>query len=129
MNTRFESLAARCPVVATAVDGTPEVVVNGQTGLTVPPGDSAQLGDAICLMLHNPEIRHAFGRQGRMLVEAEFNQAKQIRETEDLYQRALGLRQGWVDHTISNSHTVSETTAKTLVVRHKCLCTRNQGKL
>jgi len=113
----IESLAARCPVVATAVDGTPEVVVNGQTGLTVPPGDSAQLGDAICLMLHNPEIRHAFGCQGRMLVEAEFNQAKQIRETEDLYQRALGSRQEWVDHTISNAQHMRESTAKTLVAR------------
>ncbi len=33
----IESLAAGCPVVATAVDGTPEVIVDGETGLTVPP--------------------------------------------------------------------------------------------
>ncbi len=44
----IESLAAAKPVVATAVDGSAEVVVDGKTGLTVPRGDHLALSEAIC---------------------------------------------------------------------------------
>jgi glycosyltransferase involved in cell wall biosynthesis len=81
----IESLAAGRPVVATAVDGTPEVVVHGFTGLTVPPGDSCRLAEAICILLRSPEMRHNFGRQGRQWVETHFKQEKQVRETQGFY--------------------------------------------
>ncbi len=84
----IESLAACRPLVATAVDGTPEVVVNGRTGLTVPPGNPSELASAICCFLRNPGIVDTYGRQGRDLVEQEFSQEKQVRETSALYVRA-----------------------------------------
>jgi glycosyltransferase involved in cell wall biosynthesis len=83
-----ESLAASRPLVATAVDGTPEVVVNGRTGLTVPPGNPAELAKAICHFLGNPGLVHEYGRQGRQWVEQEFSQEKQVRQTSNLYTRS-----------------------------------------
>jgi glycosyltransferase involved in cell wall biosynthesis len=81
----IESLAAGTPVVATAVDGTPEVVIHERTGLTVPPGAPEELAAAICTLLADPELRAGFGSAGRAWVEEEFSQEKQIKRTEDLY--------------------------------------------
>jgi len=64
------------------------------------PGEPVPLAEAICLMLRNPQMRQSFGRRGRELVEAEFDQAKQIRETADLYRLGLSPRRRWFDHPI-----------------------------
>lgn len=85
----IESLAAGTPVVATAVDGTPEVVIHERTGLTVPPGTPEGLAAAICTLLADPELRARFGSAGRAWVEQEFSQEKQIKRTEDLYLNSL----------------------------------------
>jgi glycosyltransferase involved in cell wall biosynthesis len=84
----IESLAAGKPMVATAVDGTPEVVVDGKTGLTVPPGDASRLGDAICQLLREPALRQALGRAGREWVLEHFSREEQIRRTQEFYLRA-----------------------------------------
>ena len=81
----IESLAAGVPVVATDVDGTPEVVVNGKTGLTVPANDPRALAQAISLLLHSPELRRQLGTAGRQWVLEEFTEAQQIRRTAELY--------------------------------------------
>lgn len=81
----IESLAAGRPMVATAVDGTPEVILDGQTGLLVPPGDPERLAAAICRMLGDPALRRRLGRAGRALVEAQFSREKLVRETQDFY--------------------------------------------
>ncbi len=84
----IESLAAGKPVVATAVDGTPEIVVDGRTGLTVPPGDAACLAEALCRLLGKPELRQTLGRAGRQLVVEHFSQRQQIEKTQQLYLQA-----------------------------------------
>jgi glycosyltransferase involved in cell wall biosynthesis len=81
----IESLAAGTPVVATAVDGTPEIVIHEKTGLTVQPGDAKELARAICTLLTDPAWRAQLGSAGRAWVEEEFSQEKQIKRTEDLY--------------------------------------------
>jgi len=113
----IESLASCCPVVATAVDGTPEVVVDGETGLTVPPGEPGPLAEAICFMFRNPEMRKSLGLRGRELVESEFDQAKQIRETADLYRRGLGFGGQRLNHSISHLQSAAEPAAKALAAR------------
>lgn len=85
----IESLAAGTPVVATAVDGTPEIVIHERTGLTVPPGAPEQLAASICRLLADPALRSKFGNAGRSWVEEEFSQEKQIKRTEDLYLGSL----------------------------------------
>jgi len=85
----IESLAIGRPVVATAVDGTPEAVVDGHTGLTVPAGDPAPLARAICRLLSNPAERQQFGQAGRVWVLEHFTQQRQLRETQNLYLAAF----------------------------------------
>ncbi len=85
----IESLAAARPIVATAVDGTPEVVRDGENGLLVPPGDPARLAEAICRILADPGWRQRLGRNGREWVLRHFTRERQVRETQDLYWRAF----------------------------------------
>ena len=89
----IESLAASRAVVATHVDGTPEVVVNNLSGLTVPPGQPAPLAEAICSLLKQPALIEHFGTAGRKLVETEFSQTRQVERTADLYLRARTRRE------------------------------------
>lgn len=85
----IESLAAGRPVVATAVDGTPEVVLNGKTGLTVPAGDPARLADAVNRTLGDPLRAREMAQAGRELVLREFSVEKLIQSTQNLYLRAF----------------------------------------
>lgn len=89
-----ESLAAGRPMVATAVDGTPEIVLDGKTGLTVPPGDPHRLAEAICRLLRHPELRAQMGRAGREWVRKGFSRERQLEKTEKLYLRMLEQRLG-----------------------------------
>ncbi len=67
-----EAMAARCPVVAFAVGGVPEVVRDGAEGLLVPAGDAGGLGAAIASLLGAPGRRREFGEAGRRRVETAF---------------------------------------------------------
>lgn len=62
----LEAMAAARPVVATPVGAIPDVVVPGETGLLVPPGDVSALADAIERMAADPAARARMGRAGRM---------------------------------------------------------------
>lgn len=86
-----ESLASERPVVATAVDGTNEVVVNEKTGLTIPPGDPEQLASAILRLLRQPKLAKELARAGRQWVLERFSQDRQIQLTQEFY---LNIWQG-----------------------------------
>ena len=88
----IESLAAGRAVVATAVDGTPEAVIDEVTGLTVPVGDARRLADAIARLVRDPELRRRFGREGRKLVEARFNDAHMVEAAQRFYLRTWAER-------------------------------------
>ena len=88
----IESLAAGRPMVATAVDGTPEVVVDGSTGLTVPPGDAAALARAICRLLSDRWLGEKLALAGRDWVLERFDAERQVQRTEALYELALARR-------------------------------------
>jgi glycosyltransferase involved in cell wall biosynthesis len=88
----IESLAAGRTMVATAVDGTPDVVVDGVTGLTVPAGDSERMAEAICILLRDPSLRRTLADSGRRHVIEAFSSQKFIRETSQLYLDA------WAQH-------------------------------
>lgn len=60
-----EAMAAGKPVVASAVGGIPEIVVDGETGLLAPPGDETALAEAILALANNPPLRTRMGQGGR----------------------------------------------------------------
>ncbi|HLC41478.1 MAG TPA: glycosyltransferase family 4 protein [Methylomirabilota bacterium] len=68
-----EAMALGKAVVATSVGGVPHVVVDGETGLLVPPSDPDALAKAIIALLTNPERCRAMGEAGRRRALAEFS--------------------------------------------------------
>jgi glycosyltransferase involved in cell wall biosynthesis len=90
----IESLAAGRPMVATAVDGTPEVILDGKTGLLVPPADPQRLAEAICLMLHDPVSRRQMSVDGRAWALKKFTTKRQLDETQSAYIRAVDVAYG-----------------------------------
>jgi glycosyltransferase involved in cell wall biosynthesis len=81
----IESLASECPIVATAVDGTPEVVLDGVTGLLVPPENPESLARAILQMMRHPNRARQMAEAGRKFVLENFSVQQMIRRNQDLY--------------------------------------------
>jgi glycosyltransferase involved in cell wall biosynthesis len=69
----LEAMAHARPVVATAVGGTPELVVDGETGILVAPGDVDALASALDGLLRDPDRARRMGEAGLARVRAEFN--------------------------------------------------------
>lgn len=61
----MEAMAAGLPVAATAVGGVPELVVDGETGLLVPPGDAAALGAALSKLVSDASLRARMAQAAR----------------------------------------------------------------
>jgi len=89
----IEAAAMGKPVLATAVDGTCEVVVHGQTGLLVPPARPKELAEALITLVENPEQRRALAEGGRQRARALFSLEQQIEATAALYEGLLEERQ------------------------------------
>jgi glycosyltransferase involved in cell wall biosynthesis len=75
--------------VATRLAGMPELVVEGETGLLVPPRDPDALANALLRLHANPTWRHELARAGRKRVEAEFSLDAKVEATERLYRRLV----------------------------------------
>lgn len=84
-NTILEAMAAGKAVIAANVGGVPEAVLDGETGLLVPPGDPKMLAEGILSLLRDPEKARTLGGAGRRRVLDTFPLAKMVREIEDLY--------------------------------------------
>jgi glycosyltransferase involved in cell wall biosynthesis len=87
--TVLEAMAAGLPVVAPRVGGLGELVVEGETGLLVAPGDPAALASAIVRLVDDPELRARLGGAGRARVEAHFTFESFLESHLDLYRRQL----------------------------------------
>ncbi|MCP4424407.1 MAG: glycosyltransferase [Chloroflexi bacterium] len=88
-NAVLEAMAAGLPVVATAVGGAPELVVPGETGLLVPPGDAQALAQAIRLILEDSVLAQSMGSAGRQRVRSQFDIAVMQEKMVGLYGRLL----------------------------------------
>jgi glycosyltransferase involved in cell wall biosynthesis len=84
-----EALAVETPVVATDLEGMPELIADGETGLLVPPRNPEALGQAILRMLENPPRAKAMARAGRKRVEAHFSLTAKLDRTEALYRKLV----------------------------------------
>ena len=88
-NVLLEAMAARKPVVATDVEGCAEVVVDGETGILVPPGNSHALAQAILALLSNPGRACTMGKRARELVNQHFTLSSMVGQHEKLYRDLL----------------------------------------
>ena len=84
-----EALACERPVVATSIEGMPELVIDGETGLLVPPRQPVALAAALLRLLEDPMAAQAMARAGRKRVEAHFSLRAKLDATEALYRRLV----------------------------------------
>ena len=88
-NVILEAMACGKPVIATNVSGIPEVVVDHQTGILIPPKDSDAIVQAIFEMLQDPGKIKMMGRMSRERVEKKFNLEGQVNAFIRLYEKML----------------------------------------
>jgi glycosyltransferase involved in cell wall biosynthesis len=86
-----EALGTGRPVVATAVNGVPDLVTPGATGLLAPPAAPEALAECVRWMLDHPAEARRMGEQGRARVLATFQPAVMCRLLDRAYARLLGL--------------------------------------
>lgn len=90
--TILEAMASARPVVVTDVGGNREAVIDGETGIIVPPENPDALADALLRLAGDPESRAEMGRNARARFEEEFAIDAMIRTTESIYDDCLGKR-------------------------------------
>jgi starch synthase (maltosyl-transferring) len=103
-NAVLEAMAAGRAVVATAVEGTEELVVPHVTGWLVPPGDANALADALLNAAADPDSLRRLGQAARTRVENEFSPARTILAYERLWARILGLEEPDSSHQTGPMH-------------------------
>jgi glycosyltransferase involved in cell wall biosynthesis len=86
------AMGAALPVVATSVAGIPEVVVDGEAGWLVPPGDSAALARALTDVFADPARAASIGRAARDWVRPRFGVEEYVNAVAGLYDRLLAAR-------------------------------------
>ena len=88
-NVVMEAMAMQRPVVATDVNGVRELMVDGKTGIIVPPKDPVALAAAIADIIDNPDMPAEFGNAGYERVKREFTMSAMTSNLEGYLQQKL----------------------------------------
>jgi glycosyltransferase involved in cell wall biosynthesis len=89
----LEAMASGLPVIATDVAGSRQVVIGGESGRLIPPGDADALASAIRELIADEPARQRLGRAARQRVEAEFSATRQAARHAAAYEQVLARRQ------------------------------------
>ena len=132
----LEAMASARPVVSTRLAGIPELVVDGQTGMLVPPGDSTALAQALEQLLRDPELRLRFGHAGRARIEQHFRIEQTVAPLIEMLRRRS--RRPRAEHRLSvcapsgfatrcrASHPIRQRRTSPLGAQATCLCSGQQ---
>jgi glycosyltransferase involved in cell wall biosynthesis len=85
----MEAMAARRPVVSSAIGGTDELIDDGVDGLLVPPGDSGALAAALRRLLSDRELRETLAGRAGERAERDFAPQGMARRVESIYEELL----------------------------------------
>ena len=85
-NSIIEAMAHGKPVIASAVGGIPDMI-DAESGILVPPGDSAALADAILRLADDPELRKRMGKSARHRYEQLFSPKAVLPVLVEIYRR------------------------------------------
>jgi glycosyltransferase involved in cell wall biosynthesis len=91
-NSVLESMAAGCAVVSTNVGGVGEAVVNGESGVLVPPSDVRSLAAAVRHLLEYPDEAKRMGRRARQTILDRYSIDRMVSATERLYTDLLARK-------------------------------------
>ncbi len=86
-NVLMEAQSQALACLATRFSGIPELIIDGATGLMVPPGDAAALAEGLARMIADPALRLALGQAGERRVRRDFDMNRGL----DLIAARLGL--------------------------------------
>ena len=87
----LEASATGLPVIGYQVPGTREAIIDGVTGFLVPVRNVAVLAGKVNYLVENPDARKKMGRQGRTMIEAEFDLVDITEKQIDVY-RNIGIQ-------------------------------------
>jgi L-malate glycosyltransferase len=90
--TLREAMALGKPVFAAAAGGNPELVVDGESGVLVPPRNPPAVAAEVRRLLLDPELAERLGRGGRRRVESGFSSEVRLDRIETLYRRLIAER-------------------------------------
>jgi glycosyltransferase involved in cell wall biosynthesis len=89
----LEAASTALPIIATNAGGIPETVLNGETGILVPPKNPHKLADAMQQLIDMPQIQRInMGKKGREYVLANYSTNEVVNKWEELYMRLLNNR-------------------------------------
>ncbi|MCD4781947.1 MAG: glycosyltransferase [Candidatus Omnitrophica bacterium] len=83
--TLLEAMATQLPIVATSVGGTPNVVIDGETGILVPAGRPDKLADGLHRLISDPKMCQKMGKAARKRFDDIFTLTRMTRAYSDLY--------------------------------------------
>lgn len=85
----IEAAAMELPTVACQVTGCVDAVLDGKTGLLVPPRDAPALANAMTRLIDDPDLRHKLGTRGAQWVRSQFDSRLVVQQHLQLYRRLL----------------------------------------
>jgi glycosyltransferase involved in cell wall biosynthesis len=88
-NVILESLCMDTPVLATAVGGVPEILVDGDTGIVVEPGDVAGIAEGLRRAVDDPSLGTGLAARGKAVVMARFEFAERTRCEAAVYRELM----------------------------------------
>lgn len=87
----MEAMAMEVPCVTTVINGIPELITSGESGLLVSPSDAPQLAAAIESLIANPALRQSLGKAGRRKVIASYDLVRNVARLHNIFRRRLGV--------------------------------------
>jgi glycosyltransferase involved in cell wall biosynthesis len=87
-----EAMAWARPAIGCRVGGVPEVISDGETGVTIPAENAKALADAVCKLANNPQMRENMGISARLRVEKRFSHSALAAASVALYTQVIGHR-------------------------------------
>ena len=96
----IEAMASSKPVIATRVGGTPEAIIDGQSGILVPPRDIDAMANAIIRLVGDPDMQSRLGASARLRTEQHYSAASYVAHLDDMYKR-------WANTTKSSAARVA----------------------
>lgn len=85
----LDAMLAGLPVVASAVGGIPEAIIDGECGILVPPGEARLLAEAIDQLIDQPDLAQQYSRAAKLRVEDHFSAESMIEGTLEVHQQLL----------------------------------------
>jgi len=88
-NVVLEAMSVGTPVVAALAGGTDEIVIDGETGFTVPVRDSLKIAEKVAVLLENEGLRKLFGTEGLKRVQKDFSIEVMVDSLNELFVKSI----------------------------------------